>query len=96
MGLQEQQQAVEEAAQAALEASSAAEAQHAAGSKQLAADKRNLQQQQDQVRRLHVTKTHCLSEYAAVNSTSFACSVSSFFLILTAQKPRTWCAFFVL
>ena len=47
--LQEKQQAVEDAAQSALEASSAAEAQHAAACKQLAADKRNLQEQQDQV-----------------------------------------------
>lgn len=49
MALQEKQQAVEEAAQAALEASSAAEAQHAAACKQLALDKRNVQEQQDQV-----------------------------------------------
>lgn len=49
MGLQEKQQAVEEAAQAALEATSAAEAQHAAACNQLAADKRSVQEQQDQV-----------------------------------------------
>jgi len=40
---------LEEATQAALEASSAAEAQHTAMSKQLAADKRNVQEQMDQV-----------------------------------------------
>lgn len=40
---------MEEATQAALEASSAAEVQHTAMSKQLAADKRNVQEQMEQV-----------------------------------------------
>ncbi len=40
---------MEEATHAALEASSAAEAQHTAMSKQLAADKRNVQEQMEQV-----------------------------------------------
>ena len=94
MGLQEQQQAVEGAAQAALEASSAAEAQHAAGAKQLAADKRSLQEQQDQVRHLHVSTTHCLSKYAAVNSTSIACSVSSFFTHADSSEAQNFvCSF---
>ena len=47
--VQDKERALEEATQAALEASSAAEAQHAAMSKQLAADKRNVQEQMDQV-----------------------------------------------
>ena len=49
MCLQDKEKTLEEATQAALEASSAAEAQHAIMSKQLAADRRNLQDQLDQV-----------------------------------------------